>query len=210
MSDNYHYEDGAIHHDHKKVLHIDSVNGDDVGRLISAFFKEDAEEAVIVGAEKDTDSKTKPESSINANTISNGSDNTLSANRQSILDQLQDYADQGDWANGITSENVKAMLKAVLGVDENLSAQEAELSETLWRLLESGRGDRVKIVWQNMVGYLDDRKLFRLKGSPALNKDFFGDDKGYTNIDKGRPSKGLMTADFERIIPLLDAYCPEK
>ena len=210
MSDNYHYEDGAIHHDHKKVLHIDSVNGDDVGRLISAFFKEDAEEAVIVGAEKDTDSKTKPESSINANTISNGSDNTLSANRQSILDQLQDYADQGDWANGITSENVKAMLKAVLGVDENLSAQEAEQSETLWRLLESGRGDRVKIVWQNMVGYLDDRKLFRLKGSPALNKDFFGDDKGYTNIDKGRPSKGLMTADFERIIPLLDAYCPEK
>ena len=130
--------------------------------------------------------------------------------RQSILDQLQDYADKGDWVNGITSENVKAMLKAVLGVDENLSAQEAELSETLWRLLESGRGDRVKIVWQNMVGYLDDKKLFRLKGSPALNKDFFGDDTGYTTIDKGRPSRGLMTADFERVIPLLDAYCPEK
>ena len=130
--------------------------------------------------------------------------------RQSILEQLQDYADKGDWVNGITSENVKAMLKAVLGVDENLSVQEAELSEMLWHLLESGRGDRVKIVWQNMVGYLDDRKLFRLKGSPALNKDFFGDDKGYTNIDKGRPSKGLMTADFESIIPLLDAYCPEK
>ena len=130
--------------------------------------------------------------------------------RQSILDQLQDYADKGDWVNGITSENVKAMLKAVLGVAVNLSAQEAEQSETLWHLLESGRGDRVKIVWQNMVGYLDDRKLFRLKGSPALNKDFFGDDKGYTNIDKGRPSKGLLTADFESIIPLLDAYCPEK
>lgn len=134
----------------------------------------------------------------------------LSPVRQSILNQLQDYADKGDWVNGITSENVKTMLKAVLGVDENLSVQEAELSEMLWHLLESGRGDRVKIVWQNMVGYLDDRKLFRLKGSPALNKDFFGDDKGYTNIDKGRPSKGLMTADFESIIPLLDAYCPEK
>ena len=134
----------------------------------------------------------------------------LSPVRQSILNQLQDYADKGDWVNGITSENVKTMLKAVLGVDENLSAQKAELSEMLWHLLESGRGDRVKIVWQNMVGYLDDRKLFRLKGSPALNKDFFGDDKGYTNIDKGRPSKGLLTADFESIIPLLDAYCPEK
>ena len=25
MSDNYHYEDGAKHYDHKKVLHIESV-----------------------------------------------------------------------------------------------------------------------------------------------------------------------------------------
>ena len=136
---------------------------------------------------------------------------TLTPGRQSILDQLLDYADKGDWVNGISSENVKEMLQTVLGQGEaSLSEREAELSETLWRLLESGRGDRVKIVWQNMVGYLDDRKLFRLKGSPALNKDFFGDDKGYTNIDKGRPSKGLMTADFDSIIPLLDAYCPEK
>ncbi len=52
MSDSYHYEDGAIHHDHKKVLHIDNVNGNDMGKLISAFFKDDAEEAVIVGEEK--------------------------------------------------------------------------------------------------------------------------------------------------------------
>ena len=143
MSDNYHYEDGAIHHDHKKVLHIDTVNGGDMEKLLSAFFKADAEEAVIVGAEKDTDSKTKPESSINANTISNGSDNTLSANRQAILDQLLDLTDKGDWVNGITSETVKAMLAAVLGVSETLlSGKEAEQSETLWHLLENGRGDR--------------------------------------------------------------------
>ena len=45
MSDNYHYEDGAIHHDHKKVLHIDTMNGGDIGKLVSAFFKDDAEEA---------------------------------------------------------------------------------------------------------------------------------------------------------------------
>ena len=135
----------------------------------------------------------------------------LTPTRQSILDQLQDYADKGDWVNGIDAEHVKQMLQTVLGQGEtSLSAKEAELSEVLWHLLESGRGDRVKIVWQNMVGYLDDRKLFRLKGSPALNKDFFGDDKGYTNIDKGRPSKGLITADFESVIPLLDAYCPKK
>ena len=135
----------------------------------------------------------------------------LNSTRQSILNQLQDYADKGDWVNGIASEDVKQMLRTVLGQGEtSLSVKEAELSEVLWHLLENGRGDRVKIMWQNMVGYLDDKKLFRLKGSPALNKDFFGDDNGYTNIDKGRPSRGLMTADFERIIPLLDAYCPEK
>ena len=134
---------------------------------------------------------------------------SLTPARQSILDQLLDYADKGDWVNGITSDSVKQMLQTVLGQGEApLSGNEAEQSETLWHLLENGRGDRVVIVWQNMVGYLDDKKLFRLKGSPALNRDFFGDDKGYTNIDKGRPSKGLMTADFESIIPLLDAYVP--
>ena len=134
----------------------------------------------------------------------------LSPARQTIFSQLLDLADKGDWVNGVSAQDVKAMLKTVLGLGETqLSAKETEQSETLWHLLENGRGDRVTIVWQNMVGYLDDKKLFRLKGSPALNKDFFCDDKGYPNIDKGRPSKGLMTADFESIIPLLDAYVPK-
>ena len=47
MSNNY-YEKGANHYDHHKELHIDKVNGGDIGKLISAFFKDDAEEAVIV------------------------------------------------------------------------------------------------------------------------------------------------------------------
>ena len=136
---------------------------------------------------------------------------SLAPGRQVILDQLLALADKGDWVDGISAEPVKAMIEAVLGRGKTpLTSDETEMSETLWHLLENGRGDRVVIVWQNMVGYLDDKKLFRLKGSPALNKDFFGDDKGYTNIDKGRPSKGLMTADFESVIPLLDAYVPDK
>ena len=209
MSKSY-YETGAIHHDHHKELHIDTVNGVDMGKLISAFFNNEAEDAVIVGEEKSTDNGTRQDSSVDRNSCPNDNDIILSVNRQAIFCQLLDLTDKGDWVNGITSENVKAMLKAVLDVGENLSAKEAELSKVLWRLLENGRGDRVKVVWQNIVGYLDDKKLFRQKGSPALNKDFFGDDKGYTNIDKGRPSKGLMTADFESIMPLLDAYCPKK
>lgn len=209
MSNSY-YEKGANHYDHHKELHIDTVNGGDIGKLISAFFKDDAEEAVIVDEEKSTDNDNRQDSSVDMKSSLNNNNNTLSANRQLILDQLLAFADKGDWVNGIFPEQIKAMMKAVLDIDKSLTAKESELSEVLWHLLENGRGDRVKIVWQNMVGYLDDKKLFRLKGSPALNKDFFGDDNGYTNIDKGRPSKGLMTADFESIIPLLDAYCPEK
>ena len=135
---------------------------------------------------------------------------TLTSNRQDIYNQLLALIDKGDWKYDDIAGSVKQMLQTILGLGKTpLSGNEVKQSETLWRLLENGRGDRVKIVWQNMVGYLDDKKLFRLKGSPALNKDFFGDDKGYTNIDKGRPNKGLMTVDFESIIPLLDAYVPK-
>ena len=52
MSNSY-YEKGAIHHDHHKELHIDTMNGGDIGKLLSAFFKDDAEDAVIVGEEKE-------------------------------------------------------------------------------------------------------------------------------------------------------------
>ena len=47
MSNSY-YENGANHYDHHKELHIGQVNGGDVGKLISAFLKDDAEEAEIV------------------------------------------------------------------------------------------------------------------------------------------------------------------
>ena len=48
MSDTYHYEDGAIHHDHKRVINIDHIGGDDLGKLLSDFWKDDAEEAEVV------------------------------------------------------------------------------------------------------------------------------------------------------------------
>jgi hypothetical protein len=52
MSNSY-YEKGANHYDHHKELHIDTLNGGDIGKLLSAFFKDDAEDAVIVGEEKE-------------------------------------------------------------------------------------------------------------------------------------------------------------
>ena len=47
MSETYNYEEGAIHNDHKKVLHIETVGSNDIGKLISAFFADDAEEAEV-------------------------------------------------------------------------------------------------------------------------------------------------------------------
>ena len=75
MSNSY-YEKGANHYDHHKELHIDTLNGGDIGKLLSAFFKDDAEDAVIVGEEDGSDRETKPESNINTNACSNENDNT--------------------------------------------------------------------------------------------------------------------------------------
>lgn len=51
MSDTYHYEDGAIHNDHKRVVHIDNISGRDLKQLLSSFLKDDVEEAQTIGNE---------------------------------------------------------------------------------------------------------------------------------------------------------------
>jgi hypothetical protein len=43
MSDTYHYDEGAIHNDHKRVIHIDTIGGADLGKLIGAFFNNNTE-----------------------------------------------------------------------------------------------------------------------------------------------------------------------
>ena len=67
MSDSYHYEDGAKHYDHKKVLHIDKLQGGDLQQLMRAFFKDDAEEAEVVeelSADMDQEGVEEPEEKV--------------------------------------------------------------------------------------------------------------------------------------------------
>ena len=52
MSDTYHYDEGAIHNDHKRVIHIDSLGGADLQKLIGAFLMNNAEDAEIVEDDK--------------------------------------------------------------------------------------------------------------------------------------------------------------
>ncbi len=139
-----------------------------------------------------------------------GDKGLLSDSRQTILNQMLELADKGDWARGINADKVKAMLIKVLDMGEtHLKGKEAKMSETLWQLLESGRGERVRVTWQNMVGYLDSRNLLKKKSAPELNNDFFGDRKGSDNINKGRVTYSDMPSRFREVLPLLDAYVPK-
>ena len=142
--------------------------------------------------------------SVDKTSLEAPQDNTSKEAREEIADELFTLAENGDWVEGITADDIKGMLTAVLGMgEEKLTGEQAKMSAMLWYMLEQGRGDRVRVTWQNLVGYLLDKKLLREKSAPELNKDFFGDKKGSDNINKGKYGK------LEVVTPLLDAFVPK-
>ena len=172
-----------------------------------ADFEEVVEE---IKATNDADNAEQDSVSEQVNVHLYGNESSLSDSRQAILNQLLDLADKGDWIKDNIGELVKAMLKTVLGQGETpLKDNEVELSATFWKLLESGRSERLRVTWQNLVGYFDDNHLLKQKTAPALNMDFFGDKIGSDNINKGRPSRDNMSSGFREILPLLDTYVPK-
>ena len=132
-------------------------------------------------------------------------DTNIKHAREEIAIELFDLAENGPWVNGITAEDIKKMLKNVLGFGETaLSDKQQKMSTKLWNKLEHGRGgDRVRITWQNIVGYLWYKKLLEAKSAPELNMEFFRDKKGSDNINKGRNEA------LEQIKPLLDDFLPK-
>ena len=132
-------------------------------------------------------------------------DSSIKDSRKEIVEELFSLVDNGPWVNGITPDDIKSMLTTVLGMGEApLTDKNAKRSEELWRMLEHGRGgDRVRIVWQNIAGYLWSKNLLEAKSAPKLNMEFFGDKEGSGNINKGR--NGRLT----EIEPLLEEYVPK-
>lgn len=133
-------------------------------------------------------------------------DNTTEGSRKEIVEELFSLVDNGPWVNGITPDDIKTMLTNVLGMGETpLSDKNAVRSEELWKKLEQGRGgDRVRIAWQNIAGYLWSKKLLEAASAPKLNLEFFGDKEGSDNINKGRNGR------LSEVEPLLDDFMPKK
>jgi len=129
-----------------------------------------------------------------------------SAVRMGIWRRLERLIEKGDWQSPASAENIRELMSTALGIEgQPLSNGEQAMSEALWHMLTNGRGDRVQVTWQNLVGYFASRGFFpRGKGAPALNDDFFGTRDNYTNIDKGRPSNGCMPAGLRDALPLIE------
>ena len=58
MSDTYHYEQGAIHNDHKRVVNISGADMKDLQGLLKSFLSDGAKEADIIPCEVESIEKT--------------------------------------------------------------------------------------------------------------------------------------------------------
>lgn len=133
---------------------------------------------------------------------------SLPDSRKDILCEILQLVENGEWIAPATAQNIQDMFKIMLGtIGGKLTSDDAELSDKLWNLLELGKGDRVKVTFQNLIGYFISQRLLK-EGSPAQNKKFFGDTEGYSNIDKGI-NRSEMSKGFLEILPLLDKFCPK-
>lgn len=130
--------------------------------------------------------------------------NSLSDSRKAIVDELLALAEKGNWVDGVTADNIKGMFTVVLGIKETpLSNEESEMSEKLWGMFEHGRGDRLKIVCANLVGYFAEKKLFVDNNTSALSVLFFGNKNSIDNINKGKNGR------LSEVTSLLDTHVPK-
>lgn len=134
----------------------------------------------------------------------------LPDSRKAILETLAELVGYGEWVAPASDEKIMEMLHNALGVGMyELTGEDAEMSETLWSMLEAT--GKLRVVWQNLIGYFAEKRFFNpLLGSPALNEMFFGNRELYQNIDKGRPGYEHKSKKWARVQPLLDRFVPKK
>ena len=134
----------------------------------------------------------------------------LPDSRRGILEALAELVGYGEWVAPASDERIMEMLQNALGVGiYELTGEDAEMSETLWSMLEAT--GKLRVAWQNLIGYFAEKRFFlSTLGSPALNEMFFGNKELYQNIDKGRPGYKHKSKKWARVLPLLDRFVPKK
>lgn len=134
----------------------------------------------------------------------------LPDSRRSILEALAELVGYGEWVAPASDERIMEMLQNALGVGiYELMGEDAEMSETLWSMLEAT--GKLRVAWQNLIGYFAEKRFFNpTLGSPALNEMFFGNKELYQNIDKGRPGYKHKSKKWAQVLPLLDRFVPKK
>ena len=136
----------------------------------------------------------------------------LTESRREIINRVEALIEKGDWVEPATDDIMKEYMRQVLGVGrQKLFGDQLKMSNTLWSLFELGTIDRIRITFQNFIGYfLSHFLLPEKKGADLLNKDFFGREATtYQNIYKGG-DLNKMPSKFKEILPLLDYYLPKK
>ena len=192
MSNSY-YEKGANHYDHHKELHIDTVNGGDIGKLISAFFKDDAEDAVIVGEEKEvkkpkkaTGSKPKkPRETMTFGRKSGVTDGHMTLLYQKLVKE--------EWIEG-NEADFKALF----------SGKRDENCELTWKGL-FGKGTLVELFKR----FVAERLITVAEGFtlPAILEGHFKDANGawLTGLDKGNSANDKALPIITECVKLLKA-----
>ena len=192
MSNSY-YEKGANHYDHHKELHIDTVNGGDIGKLISAFFKDDAEEAVIVGEEKEVK---KPKKATGSKPKKPRE--TMTFGRKS----------------GVTDGHM-TLLYQKLVKEEWIEGNEADFKA----LFSGKRDENCELTWKGMFGkgtlvelfkrFVAERLITVAEGFtlPAILEGHFKDINGawLTGLDKGNSANDKALPIITECVKLLKA-----
>lgn len=192
MSNSY-YEKGANHYDHHKELHIDTVNGGDIGKLISAFFKDDAEEAVIVGEEKEVK---KPKKATGSKPKKPRE--TMTFGRKS----------------GVTDGHM-TLLYQKLVKEEWIEGNEADFKA----LFSGKRDENCELTWKGMFGkgtlvelfkrFVAERLITVAEGFtlPAILEGHFKDANGawLTGLDKGNNANDKALPIITECVKLLKA-----
>lgn len=192
MSNSY-YEKGANHYDHHKELHIDTVNGGDIGKLISAFFKDDAEDAVIVGEEKEVKKPKKAKGSKPEKPRETMTFGRRSAVTEGHIVLLYQKLVKEGWIEG-NDADFKALF----------SGKRDEDCQLTWKGLY-GKGTLVELFKRFLVeGLVKVAEGFTL---PAILEGHFKDINGawLTGLDKGNGANDKALPIITECVKLLKA-----